>query len=96
MSSHRRSGLEHHNYGATPTSGTIHGIQILPYAKKTDVGARSLVSVARHSGSETDGPVKSLSSAYTYLPDIRETKPGGGAWAIADVNGAEFGVKINA
>jgi hypothetical protein len=80
----------------TPTTGTVYGVQINPFAKKTDAGARSIVSVARHSGSETDGPVKTLNSTYGYLPDIRETKPGGGAWSISDINAAEFGIKVNA
>jgi hypothetical protein len=43
-----------------------------------------------------DSAVKTLTTDYIYLPDIRETKPGGGAWTITDVNNAEFGIKINA
>ena len=86
-----------YTYGnVTPTTGTVFGVQILPFAKKTDAGVRSIVTVARHSGSEVDGPVQTLNSTYDYLEDIRETKPGGGAWSISDVNGAEFGVKVNA
>jgi hypothetical protein len=80
----------------TPTTGTVHGVQLLPYAKKTDAGTRSIVSVARHSGTEEDSSAKTLNSTYAYLPDVRETKPGGGAWSISDVNAAEFGVKVNA
>lgn len=80
----------------TPATGTVYGLQIVPYARKTDAGARSIVSVARHSGSETDGPVQALSTSFVYYPDIRETKPGGGSWSISDVNGAEFGQKVNA
>jgi hypothetical protein len=78
------------------TSGTVCGLQILPFARKTDAGVRSIVSVARLSGTETDSTDKTLSTTYTYLPDIRETKPGGGAWTITNVNDAEFGVKITA
>jgi hypothetical protein len=78
------------------TAGTVYGIHLLPYAKKTDAGSRSIVSVSRLSATEEDGPVKSLSGSYQFLPDIRETKPGGGAWSVSDVNSAEFGVKVNA
>lgn len=86
-----------YNYGAlTPTSGTVFGVQIVPYARKTDAGVRSIKSVARHSATEVDGPEKTLNTTYIYLPDVRETKPGGGAWSISDVNGAEFGVKVSA
>ncbi len=86
-----------YSYGnLTSTTGTVYGVQILPYAKKTDAGVRSIKSVARLSGTETDSSDKTLSTSYGYLPDIRETKPGGGAWSISDVNSAEFGVKVSA
>lgn len=80
----------------TSTSGTVFGVQVLPYARKTDAGTRSIVSVARVSATEVDSATKTLSTSYQYLPDIRETKPGGGAWTISDVNSAEFGVKVTA
>ena len=80
----------------TSTTGTVYGVQICPYARKTDAGVRSIKSVARLSGTETDSADKTLNSTYAYLTDIRETKPGGGAWSITDVNNAEFGVKVSA
>lgn len=80
----------------TSTSGTVLGVQVLPYARKTDAGTRSIKSVARLSGTEEDSADKTLSTSYAYLKDIRETKPGGGAWSISDVNSAEFGVKVSA
>lgn len=84
-------------YGdVTPTAGTVHAVQIVPYAAKTDAGSRSIVSVARYSGSETDSSDKALSTTYTFYPDVRETKPGGGGWDITSVNGAEFGIKVTA
>jgi hypothetical protein len=80
----------------TPTTGTVYGVQVLPFAKKTDAGARSIASVARLSATEVDSSNKTLTSSYIYLPDIREAKPGGGVWSISDVNSAEFGVKVTA
>jgi hypothetical protein len=79
-----------------PTSGTIFGIQLLPHVRKTDAGARSMKSIARLSGTEVDGPAQILSTSYQYFPEIRETKPGGGAWTITDINNAEFGHKVYA
>lgn len=78
----------------TPASGTVFGVQILPSAKRTDTGARSIASVVRLAGTEADGPNKALAGTYSYLPDIRETKPGGGAFSIADVNAMEVGAKV--
>jgi hypothetical protein len=80
----------------TSTGGTVRAVQINERARKDDAGARSIVSVARLSGTETDGAVHTLSTSYGSFRSVRTTKPGGGAWAIADVNNAEFGVKINA
>jgi hypothetical protein len=81
----------------TPASGTVFGVQINPWAAKTDAGVRSIVSVARLSGTETDGPVKTLlQNDQVYVYDVRATKPGGGAWSLSDVSNAEFGAKINA
>jgi hypothetical protein len=78
------------------TSGTVYGVHIQPYARKTDAGTRKIVSVARLSGTETDSADKVLSTSYQYLTDCRDTKPGGGSWSISDVNNSEFGVKISA
>lgn len=79
----------------TPTSGTVFGVQVVPRARKTNAGTRTAVSIARLSGTEVDSSVKTVLDSYIYLPDIRETKPGGGAWTISDVNSAEFGIKVN-
>jgi len=76
------------------STGTVYGVQISPYARKTDAGTRKICSIARLSGTEVDGPDKDLSTTYQYLSDIRETKPGGGAWTPTDINNAEFGMKI--
>lgn len=80
----------------TSTAGSVYGIQIMPFAKKTDAGVRSIKSVTRLSATEEDSADKTLSTGYTYYPDIRETKPGGGAWSITDINNAEVGVKVSA
>ena len=82
-------------YGNLASStGSVYGVQICPYARKTESGIRNLKTVARLSGTETDGPERPVGDSYAYLPDIRETKPGGGAWSISDVNSAEFGQKV--
>ncbi len=78
----------------TSTAGTVYGVQICPYVRKADAGARTFKTVARLSATETDGPDTALSTTYQYLNDVREAKPGGGAWGISDVNSAEFGLKV--
>lgn len=75
-------------------SGTVYAVAPIPWAKKTDAGSRAICTVARLAGTEVDSGAIALPSSYTYYQDIRTTKPGGGAWTIADVNAAEFGVKV--
>jgi hypothetical protein len=87
-----------YNYGSLAvSSGTVYAVQLLPWAKKTDAGTRTFVTVARTSGgTEEDSSAVSLTTTYTYqTQNIRTTKPGGGAWDITEVNGAEFGIKVD-
>lgn len=76
------------------TAGTVYGVQVLPYAWKSDAGSRQVASVARVSGTEETGPDQTLSTTEQYLPDIRGADPSGAQWTIASVNGAQFGVKV--
>lgn len=80
----------------TPTSGTVYGVQLGLRARKTDAGGRSIQSVARVGATEVNSADEVLSTSYLYFFDVRETKPGGGAWTISDVNSAEFGQKVSA
>lgn len=77
-------------------TGLVYGVQIMPWLAKTDAGVRNAASVARLTGVEEDSADKVLSLTGRYMPDIRETRPGGGAWTIDDINNAEFGVKVTA
>lgn len=79
------------------SSGTIFAVNPIVYTRKTDAGSRSIAVVARLSGgTEEDGSNISLPTSYTFYNSLRTTKPGGGAWSISDVNGAEFGYKVTA
>lgn len=78
-------------------SGSIHAVKMTSVARKSSAGTRKMKQVARLSGgTEEDSATEiSLADSYVYYEDIRHTKPGGGAWALADVNGAEFGQKVS-
>lgn len=78
------------------TAGTVAGVQVNVYARKDDAGTRKIVTVARVSATEVDSADISVTTSYLGYVDLRETKPGGGAWTITDVNAAEFGVKVTA
>lgn len=79
---------------ATATSGTVYGAVLYPLARKTDAGTKTICSIARLAATEVDSADRTLSVSYQYFPDVHEEKPGGGAWTIADINNAEFGVKV--
>lgn len=75
-------------------AGAIYGLQIVQYARKTEAGTRTVATIARHSGTEEDGDDNGLSTSWQFFFDVREEKPGGGGWALSDVNAAEFGHKV--
>lgn len=79
------------------TIGVVHGVQILPFARKTDAGSRSIASIARSGSIEDVGADKPLTTVYAYYPEIVEHDPAtSAAWTIAAVNAAEFGVGVSA
>jgi hypothetical protein len=76
-------------------NGTIYGVQANIYAQKTDVGARSVAPVYRHSGTDYDGVDLAVGVGFSYVRELTEQNPGTGtAWTVTDVNNAEFGVKV--
>lgn len=81
------------------SSGSVLAVRGVLVAKKTDAGTRTIVPVYRLSGTEVDGSTLTLTSSYALgaqAQDVQETKPGGGAWSLSDVDSAEFGVKVTA
>lgn len=86
-----------HSDSALPTGNAVAGVFVWVVAQKTDAGSRSIIPVARLSGTESDGAALPLiNGTFTAHGDVFETKPGGGAWTVADVNNAEFGAKAGA
>ncbi|MHA1948738.1 MAG: hypothetical protein ACW99G_03230 [Candidatus Thorarchaeota archaeon] len=79
----------------TTVAGTIHGVQTYINGRKQDAGLRELSDVIRHSATDYDGTSSALNQGYYKHTEVHETNPGTAtAWTISDVNGAEFGYKI--
>jgi len=79
----------------TPTSGTVKGVRVMICARKDDAGSRSIAPVYRPASTDYDGTTGVVSDSYTYLSEIKEVSPEtSAAWTIAEINGAEFGVKL--
>ena len=77
------------------STGSVLAVGAQIYAKKSDAGSRSIAPVYRLSGgTEADGTTRVLGSGYAAYSEVREAKPGGGAYSVSDVNGMQVGVKI--
>lgn len=78
------------------TTGPIAGVMVSSYANKTDAGARTIRNIARSGGSEVQGAQTGLATTWVPISSTYNTDPnGGGAWTIASVNAAEFGVEVD-
>lgn len=77
----------------TPTSGTVAAVQVSAWARKDDAGVRTLATMVRSAAVDAVGASVNIVNTYAYLTQVYETDPGGAAWTIASVNGAEAGVK---
>lgn len=86
------------NYPAVGLTGTVLGVVTNPYLRKTDAGTRTCASVARIGGVNYDHPnAISPETAYDYRPQIWElspVSPGTNPWTVSEINGAEFGLKV--
>lgn len=77
-------------------SQIVYGVQASAAVYKDDTGGRSVAPFIRLNSANDDGTALALSTSMQYASALRETKPGGGAWTAADVNAAEFGVRVSA
>lgn len=76
------------------TSQIIYGVQINAAATKSDSGTRSVGTMSRLGGVDKDGAGTALSTSQLIVSEIQHTDPVGTAWTEANVNAAEFGVKV--
>jgi hypothetical protein len=83
------------NFQDITLTGSIRGILQLACIRKDDAGARSAALICRVGTTDYEGPEVSLGNSYTYLKQIRETNPATGSpWTVADINAAQFGVRM--
>jgi hypothetical protein len=78
---------------------SVVAVQLNPYLKQTDAGARSAKSFFRLGGADYDHPdtINPIPTGYEYRPQLWELNPATGlAWTEAEVNAltAELGLKV--
>ena len=85
------------NFGALGYTGTIKGLQLNIIAKKTEASARAIIGVTRPTSTNRDHSLTRYLGMTDYIsfPAVWELNPDdSAAWEVADVDGAEFGVKV--
>lgn len=76
-----------------PTGGAVVAVVVTMYCKKDDGGSNLVAGMARLAGTDGVGTNADVPGTYAFRQSFIYEKPGGGAWTVADVNDAEFGVK---
>jgi hypothetical protein len=89
-------GIDAFTYSAMAESpATIHGVAVTAMAKKTTANLRTIKQIARPASTNYEGSEHTLSGGYVSYQHIWEDNPeDAAAWEEADVNGSEFGVKV--
>lgn len=78
-------------------SGTIHGVAVKTLARKNDAGLRQIKHSIRQGGTTYDGAAThSLTASHACYQTCWDQDPVAANWTVANVNGDEFGVKVEA
>lgn len=89
--------LDTYNCAALGLNGVIWGVQANVYARKDDAGPRSIEPVTRVDGADFNGAAQTLDASFRFYRHIWQENPDtGDLWAVADVDGAEFGLGVSA
>jgi hypothetical protein len=84
-------------FGALGVTGTVVGVQVCNYARKTDVDPCDVRAVARVDGVEYFGDVVAAPEDYAVLRQVFEENPDtSAAWTVTEVDASEFGLEFNA
>lgn len=77
------------------STGTVLSADVVWYGRKTDAGTRTIKGSVKSGASTASGADTALATTYGYGRGQFDTDPnGGGAWTIAAVNAAEYGVEV--
>jgi hypothetical protein len=75
--------------------GTVKAVQVSAFHRKDDAGSRNLALVARPGSTDRLGTTVLVADSYNYATQMWETNPDtSAAWTVAEVNAAEFGVRL--
>lgn len=88
--------IDSHIFSDLPAaSGNVYAIQHVIYAKQDAGAQRQIAPLQRSSGTNYPGTTVTTAGSYQYLLEVRDTNPAtSAAWTVAEVNAAEFGLKL--
>jgi hypothetical protein len=77
------------------SSGSVYAVQHSILAKKDAGAARTIAPLQRSGGTDYAGGTQSLTTSYAFVREVLDVNPAdSAAWAVSDVNDAEFGYKL--
>lgn len=86
--------IDTYNFPAAGVVGTVIGVQVLNYVRKTDTGAATARGKALIGGTLYNGTAFNPGTSYSYNSHIWEVSPATSvAWTISEIDGAEFGLE---
>jgi hypothetical protein len=86
-----------YNFAAVGVAGTVKAVQTVNFIKADAAGVRYVGDVCRIGGTNYDSTGVVVGSDWVYRLEMHPTSPAtAGAWTIAEIDGAEFGVKVTA
>jgi hypothetical protein len=90
------SHIDLYTYEDLPGTPTIYAVQSVAVVKKDDASAKTSKLLTRVNGSNYEGSAFApVNGTYGYFTEIWALNPDdSAAWAKADVDGAEFGIKV--
>jgi len=95
VTSNTAGAIDTFNFAALGVSGTVAGVQTCHYTKCDVAGVRTVVPAYRIGGVNYAGTGAVLGSDWQYQTEFAATSPATSvAWTVAEIDAAEFGVKV--
>ena len=95
VSSSSAGAIDTFNFPAVGVAGTVAGVQVSHYSKAEVAGVRTVVPAYRIGGADQVGTGGLLAGDWTYATEFAAVSPATAvAWTVAEIDAAEFGVKV--
>ena len=84
-----------YTYAALGLSGTVKGVQTNLMVRSDGAGSETIAPMVRISSTDYQGTTANVTTSYADSRQVYETSPAtAAAWTVAEIDGAEFGIKL--